>query len=393
MPTNKKRYFVNIYFLLWCLYYSQGTLYETGSIISQSLLAILLLLSIIHFVRTNDKSTPSPLKWLNLLIVMFVVYGLIGIVNGDVFNVGGMTNIGYVKNILVSFLPVYSFYYFTKNGEIDESQLFAWTIILLVVYSFSYLNTRLSELNDPLSAAVVDSEDKTNNAGYLIASLIPLVFFLGKKPLIQYSALALIMFFTVSSMKRGAILVGAAMMLILVLSSLKGRNARQKLAIGALLVGIVYVGVYYVRYLLSTSDFFNMRLEMTLEGDSSNRDDIYTFFYRYFISQADIGRLFLGSGANATLKIYGAFAHNDWLEIAINQGVLGLVLYLGYWISQIKNWRKVKSNKAVYLVLGLVLFYMLFRSFVSMSYMMVPLSCSVALGYCLAKSSTLYLSK
>lgn len=38
----------NIYTIVWCLYYMQGTLYPEGSAISQGLLALFLLMSVYY---------------------------------------------------------------------------------------------------------------------------------------------------------------------------------------------------------------------------------------------------------------------------------------------------------------------------------------------------------
>lgn len=372
---------VRIYFVLWCLYYLQGSLYESGSSLSRALLAILLAVSGVHFFRSHKIGIPKSLKWLDLLLLLLLLYGFIGVLNGYVINVGGMTNIGYIKSVLVSFLPVYSFYYYTRKGEIDSKRLLIWAIALFVVYGLTFINHRIVEMNNPLMAAMGDAEETTNNAGYLVVSLVPFLIFFDKKPVIQYSLLALLLFITISSMKRGAMLVGAIMALILILYSMRGSKAWQKILTVVMIIIVGILGVRYVEYLLATSDFFNFRLEMTLEGDSSNRDDIYGFFLNYFLEQTNIVTFLFGSGANATVRIYGMFAHNDWLEIVIDQGLLGVVVYLCYWIALFKDWRQTYRIRKVYISLGLTLLYLLFRTFVSMSFLMVPLSCSILLGY------------
>lgn len=384
--TAAKNNTVHIYFLLWCLYYLQGTLYASGGTISKALLGILLILSVYHVFKVHSMGSSKQLKWLGILVIMFVVYGVFGVLNGYVINVGGMTNTGYIKNILISFLPIYSFFYYTKKGAIDTSVLYFWTIVLMVVYILSFINHRIVELSDPMTAALNDIDEGTNNAGYLVVSLVPLLIYLNRRPIIQYLSLALIMLFTLSSMKRGAILVGAIMMIVVVLSSMNTRKTWHKVLAFIMLVVVVFIGSRYVEYMLTTSDFFNYRLQMTLEGDTSTRDEIYSDFFHFFINQTSIISLLIGSGANATARILGGFAHNDWLEIAIDQGVLGLVVYLAYWISLVKNWRTTSFDKMVYLSFGLSLLYLLFRTFVSMSFLMIPLSCTILLGYGLAKS-------
>ena len=390
MAISKQNSSVSIYFFLWCLYYLQGTFYESGSMISKALLVIVLAMSLIHFFRSHVMGLCKSMKWLDLLLVMFLVYGFVGVISGYVINVGGMTNVGYIKSILISFLPIYSFYYFTRKGKIEKSHLFLWTIVLIVVYSLAFINHQLEQANNPLMYAMNEAEEATNNTGYLIVSLIPFLVFYNNKSIIQYSFLALIMLVAISSMKRGAILVGAIMMIVLILTSLKDNRIGRKIWISLLLISVTFIGIYFVEYLLSTSDFFNFRIEMTREGDSSNRDEIYKYFFNYFINQSNVFHFLFGSGANATARIYGMFAHNDWLELAIDQGLFGLIIYLLFWIALYMDWRKTKFDNDVYIAFGLSLVYMLFRSFVSMSFLMIPLSCSILVGYGLAKSCMTY---
>ena len=385
--TAAKKHFVHFYFLLWCLYYLQGT-FGISETMSQALLGIVLIMSAFHFFRAHLMGMSKQLRWLDILVIMFIIYGIVGIISGNVINVGGMTNVVYIKNIVISFLPIYSFYYYTQKGDVYSSRLFAWTIALLVVYILSFINHRIEGNNNLMLAALNNIDEGTNNAGYLVVSLIPLLIYLNKHSIIQYSVLALIMLFTISSMKRGAIIVGAFMMIVLILSSIKKSKTGHNVVILILLVVVVFVGVRYIEYILTTSDFFNLRLQMTLEGDTSTRDDIYSFFFHYFLNQTSIISFLVGSGANATAQISGLFAHNDWLEIAIDQGILGVCVYLAYWISLIKSWRTTSFDKSVFLSFGLTLLYMFFRTLVSMSFLMIPLSCTIVLGYGLAKSST-----
>lgn len=80
--------------------------------------------------------------------------------------------------------------------------------------------------------------------------------------------------------------------------------------------------------MMAESDYFNHRIEQTLEGDSSNRDVIYGGLIIHFLDETNALKLFLGNGAQATLKIHGGFAHNDWLELLINNGIIGALIYI-----------------------------------------------------------------
>ena len=75
-----KNYFniCNLYILFWCIYYLQGTLYASGSIISQMLLLMLMVISGYYFVIANARyDTPLFIKVLNIFIGVLTIYGII----------------------------------------------------------------------------------------------------------------------------------------------------------------------------------------------------------------------------------------------------------------------------------------------------------------------------
>ncbi len=95
---------------------------------------------------------------------------------------------------------------------------------------------------------------------------------------------------------------------------------------------------------MSSSDYMMERIEDTLAGNSSSRDGLYSFFWKYFTEDSCFIHYLLGRGANGTLDIYYNYAHNDWLEIAVNQGLLGIFVYAFYWFGFLKTWKRAKIS-------------------------------------------------
>ena len=111
----------NLYILLWVLYSLQGTLYASGSIISQGILAILLLWSIYYCFVVNTKyysrELPSFIKAVNIFLIMATIYGVVLILSGKVLyitegDIIKTSNFDYLKTIYISLLPIYSFFEF-----------------------------------------------------------------------------------------------------------------------------------------------------------------------------------------------------------------------------------------------------------------------------------------
>ena len=125
------------------------------------------------------------------------------------------------------------------------------------------------------------------------------------------------------------------------------------------------------------------RIEDTLSGNSSGRDNLYTFFWNYFTENADFTHYLLGRGANGTLEIYYNYAHNDWLEIAVNQGLLGIIIYAFYWFCFYKTWKHAKNiDSKTILVLTALIFFA--KTLFSMSYADMSYVSTSVLGYALA---------
>ena len=102
------------------------------------------------------------------------------------------------------------------------------------------------------------------------------------------------------------------------------------------------------------------------------------------------GRHFiLGNGAFGTVKLFGYEAHNDWLEYAIDMGIVGLILYCIYWIRISKNYfaySKFNSNNPILIAMGMVIIVNFLRSFFSMSLDDMSFFSAAVLGFTMAKA-------
>lgn len=372
--------FCNYYIGAWCLYYLQGTLYESGNRLSQGLMLLLMMVSLYYFVYANQHyKLPKAMKVLSALIVLFTIYGAFIILFGN--GLAYVENYQYLKAIYMSLLPVFPFYVFTRKGQLTDKTLCLWVFVFIpVAIAGLYRDQR-----DALERAMElhsDRQEFTLNTGYLFLAIITLLP-LFKKAILQYALLAVCLAFVLMGMKRGAILIGGICMLYYILSAFNSTSRNKKFWIVLLSVAILVAGYYAIQYLLDTSDYFNKRLEQTREGDSSGRDVIYSTLWQSFLD-SNIFYFLFGHGADSTLRIFGNYAHNDWLEIAVNNGVLGIALYMAYWISLYKTFKNTRDDalKKMFMLFLIVYF---FRTFFSMSYNDIPIYATCALGYALAQ--------
>ena len=376
------------FIIVWVLYYLQGVLYPSGGTISTGLLGINLLVSIYCAIKIwQMPHNPPYIKGLNLLVLLFTIYGFALILMNPstiYYSMSGMSmaSYNYIKSIYLSILPIYAFYYFSIKGYLTAERLRWWAVVFCISCVVSYYHNMQQAL---LKLMEIGSsrEEITNNVGYIFLSLIPIWALFRKKPLLQYAGLAFCMAFILMGMKRGAILIGCVVVLYLIWQIIRNARGKQKFIVILLTAVLAIAGVYFVIDMMSSSDYFIQRIEDTKAGNSSARDDLYSFFWTYFTERAELLHYLFGRGANGTLEVYNSYAHNDWLEIAINQGLFGIIIYLLYWINFYKTWRQSTNidAKTILALVGIIYFA---KTLFSMSYGDMTYVCTSVFGYALA---------
>ena len=377
----------NVYILAWCIYSTQGILFPKGTLFTQLLLVILLVVSLYYLWIANTRyKLPLYFYGLNTLLGMFFVYGIYLILGG--YNSGDyaipVQSFNYLQRILISLVPIYPLYVFSKEGLINEKNIRIWFFVLFVMAVGNYYKHQKELLYMALLRGS-DAEEFTNNMGYEFVKLIPFCVFLYKRPILQYVALGACMVFLFMAMKRGAIIIGVLSILWFVGINLKNVSFKKKIVFLVLSVVLCFVGYRYVDMQMRESFYFQKRVENTLEGNSSGRDKLYSRFVDYFVQETTPLQFAFGSGANATLKVSFNYAHNDWLEIAVNQGVLGIVVYIFYWIMFLKTILSKLFSSRERLVLQLVLLAAFMETLFSMSYTSMGYVTMLIMGYCLAQ--------
>ena len=376
-----------IYIIAWCVYYSQGIFFSEGSLFTRLLVAVLLCISLYYvFIANTRYKLPFYFWGLNILLGMFSVYGIylmIGGYNPTEYAVS-VPSFYYLKNILISLTPIYTFYVFSKEGLINEKILGFLFVVLFGCAVANYYHNYQKQLYMALLMGS-NAEEFTNNAGYGFLALIPFCAFINKRPILQYIALGSCLVFLFMAMKRGAIIIGVLCAIWLMWNNLRDASIKKKIGVLTLSMALCFIGYLFVENKMQESFYFQKRIEDTLEGNSSGRDKLYVRFVDYFMNEATPLQFAVGSGANATLKVGKKYAHNDWLEIAVNQGILGLLIYILYWglfAKEILSKHYAPREKIALQMLFIIYFM---KTIFSMSYNDMSIGATMMLGYCLAK--------
>lgn len=381
----------NIYISLLAYYSMQGTIIPTGgSLLSQIILIIAMLMGLYCTVKTIQMNgKPIYFKGLNLLFLTLTVYGLIllfsdhqYIVKAKLFD-NEVSKSSYLKSLFLSLPNIYTFYYFSRKNLLTESSLRKWVIAFVGIAIFIFSDYKISTIKTMLQNGK-DVEEVTNNMGYLFVALIPGVVLFKDNVKLQYCLLIICMTFVMMGMKRGSIIVGVLSLIYYLYFNFKYNNRVSKGKVVFFSILLIVAAYFITEHMMESSDYFMSRIAQTKEGNSSGRNEIYEHFWNHFKNEMDTFKFLFGNGANATLDIGVNYAHNDWLEIAINQGVLGLVVYAIYWLCFLRTIKSIRNNKTAKLVLSLTFISFFIKTLFSMSYTEYSIVSCTVFGYYLA---------
>lgn len=381
----------NVYISLLAFYSMQGAIIPTGgTIISKLILLTAMLMGLYFTFKTIFiKGKPVYFNGLNLLFFTLVIYGVFLLISDHHYVIKAklfdneVSNFSYLKSIFLSFPNIYTFYYFSRKGFLTEGHLRKWIIVFFGIAIFSFFDYQIATIQTSILNGN-EVEEVTNNMGYLFVALIPAVALFKGNIRLQYCLLIICMAFIVFGMKRGAIIVGVISLMYFLYFNFKYNNKIPKGKVIFFSLIIILAAYLITDYMLETSDYFMNRIVQTKEGDSSGRNTIYEYFWDHFKNETNMFKFLFGNGANATLGIYINYAHNDWLELAINQGVFGIIVYIIYWTCFLMTIKSIKHNHTARLVLTLTFISFFIETLFSMSYTEYSMVSCTVLGYYLA---------
>lgn len=366
----------DLFILLWVMYRMQNLLYEQG-VINQFLQIIIIAWAGVESLRVLFLRHKSPIiKSLFCLVTMYCLYGGWTILFGEslVLDTGRvLSKHVYLQTILNGLLPVFLFYNYTRKGLVTNQRMLIYTIIFLIISIILFFKANVES----------GIEEFTNNVGYEFLYLIPFVCFFYKKPVIQYLLLGICVLFIMLSVKRGAMLIGGVSLLIFIYNTSKVETLKGKIIYVLLSICMLIGVIYYFQVMLQTNDYFLYRMELTEEGHTSGRGDLYSALWNVFLTETSLINLLFGYGANATVNFVGNCAHMDWLETLINHGLIGLVILSSFYISLLYTAysQRKKISLHLYTSFNILIWILVGKSIISISIQDILLPQSLLLGY------------
>lgn len=301
-----------------------------------------------------------------------------------------LTNFG---NVLCSMMPVSLFFVLAAKGTVTQRSL-AEFLILSCIAGFFYFSHAESVILE--SVMYGKSGEITINASTVFLVIIPLLFFVRDKWIVIGLSI-IIVFFIIYGAKRGNIISVVPPFYLLARMYMKKKKTLMN---ELLLILVVLAFALFAYYLMTSNDYMLSRIESTLEGDTSNRTTIYGAALMSWLNAPSFVNLIFGYGADGTLSQIGIRAHNDWLEILVDYGLIGVAVYLSFMICLLKAALRNKSNTRLFYALLSVFFIWFSKSVYSMgftndifSFLSVVIGVVLGLEYRQRKGMPIFLDK
>lgn len=384
----------NLYISFWLLVNVNPFVAIVPDSVSVACLFLLFAWSLYYLYKVITTCPSNPyINGLNCIFLIVTIYGLYRFFEGEVYYrwlSGDNTPIGpreFIIEYWKSLLPIYAFYYYSFIGQLTKKSLMTWSVIFLAAITVSYYGEESKRIAELLMET--DQDGVTNNTGYRFLAILPLLAFFNRKPLLQYGFLAYAIMYIIMGMKRGAIIIGGLCLMIFVWETIRNASIFKKVLLLFFASCLFYIGYKFILWNIENNAYFLARIDDTLSGNTSGRDTIFVKLINFYFYETNLTQILFGIGADGTFLAIGQAAHNDWLEILIDMGLLGLCCYIYYWIQFFRTWKISKSsNDDIRLCLTILLVTFFLKTIFSMSVNSMSIYATCALGFALANLQT-----
>ena len=348
------------------------------------------------FVLIARYKVPIYFKFLFPFVLVLSLYGIGLIFVGE--NVYWMATAQYVEKyyyllwLLTSMMSSVPIYVFASRGWIDDREMKFVFFILLISCIYAYYGSLHFQLQQ---AAMTGStrKDFTITCVYSFLSILPLIVLFKKRIFLQFTLMCVVFVYCVLGAKRGPAILAGISSVFIIFSMFRQSLAWKKIIILIIAIGCFW-GIYeLISFKMESNSYFSLRVEQTLQGETSGREEYARNVLDYFLHKASNKDFLLGIGAQGTLSVNSSYAHNDWIGILLEQGILGGLLYLLYWIGFVISWLKSWYKSECFLVLGLLILIGFGKTLISMYYLPITAEMitssgffAITLGYYLAKA-------
>lgn len=202
-----------------------------------------------------------------------------------------------------------------------------------VFYIFAFIGTIVF-----FQAMGLLSYETQSNMIYFMLIPVP-VLMLSENTKWQYSLLIMASFFALMSMKRSMMLSFALCWCIIVFKYLIGTGRKRLTILLSVLVIALAYGFFYVVDNYTGGGLSSRTINYEDEDISNGREGIYLVTLDMIVKSSP-SHMLLGHGHDSVRKnsILDISAHNEFLEIIYDYGIIILLVYLGLWVYVVRQW-------------------------------------------------------
>ena len=268
-----------------------------------------------------------------------------------------------VIHISLAFWWITSYHFFYNYLSRNQHAINVILAMFLVMFLFNvWVNFFVREnITNTLGKEYV-----VTGYAYLIILFIPYII-LFKQKWLKFLLFTMATLMTISSFKRGAILLLPLMFLwyYYSIARLNGKWASffTKLIIFSFLLIIALIWINNISGGFLSHRFSTQELEY-----GSGRSTIWARALNN-ISNRSTPDLILGTGSGSSIKYLKTGAHNEWIEFLFSFGIIGVLLYANICFALIrKAWKLLKEKSSIAPAYGMMVTFILFVSLYSGMY-------------------------
>lgn len=354
---KEKFWFIITFILLFIFFSSQMLLQATENLennfgfnntifsLSGALAFGLILLQVLTYKRYyNNINVPfvTPLKFFLFIEAIWMIISMKSFSLYDIFRLTSST-----------IFPLATLYFGIIVSKIFKSK----QLFMILLFGFFLMISTYSTI---YSIVIQNTIIRPIMVASYIIILLPILFLIDNKYL-KITLFLISVTIAISCMKR-------SIPIALAFGSLSYYFCVQytnKKSIFKMVLGLIII-ISFMSFFLLNYDFIDISVTLerfaSLEDDGgSGRDVIFNKALGIFYNSDFLTQLF-GQGYMAVIKRIGFSAHNDFIEILVDFGIIGLIFYLTFILKLIITIKKQISKKNVYasiMLFSLVEFFVL----------------------------------
>ena len=278
-----------------------------------------------------------------VFLFMYVYFAGVYLLTENKFDIADISNM--VMPLIVGILGYKSFW--NKNDRFLDRYSTVYVLSLTGMY---LVNVRYGKFQyTPVGL----------NSIYYIVLFFPMVFLMYGKKMRRLLATVIVLL-TLASYKTTAILCVLCCSFIYYL--IQNNKIVQKFVLLPIVASVGILVSYLIAYKVLSIDILKTYIEQNILDGGNGRIEIWKKLLEIYF-HGNVAQILFGSGFDGALRVLGRSAHNDFLEVLFDFGVVGLSLLLSSFVVCIRIGIRMYKRNYVYTVVFFMLIAEVFIMF------------------------------